>query len=75
MAKVIYIDAPEKEDKKKVEFTHYLHSKNGWQESSCNPIDYSKVVYLGKCSIQGDMFVAYSTEITIYKGNLNSGEY
>lgn len=76
MAQVIYVDAPKEEEKKKVEFTHYLNTKNGWVNATCEPDTYEKVVYLGKCGLVGDVFAAYSDKcIIIYKGHLNSGEY
>jgi len=77
MKKVIFIDQPKEETKKPVEFTHFFSPQKGWIEdngfvSSC--ID--KLVYLGKCKVDGDMFAVYSIAgIDIYKGHLNSGEY
>lgn len=75
MAQVIYIDAPQKEEKKKVGFTHYM-TKNGWEpfEGFKNLL---RVIYIGNCVIDGDMFIAYRHDgcIDIWKGHLNSGEY
>ena len=73
MAKVIYIDIPQKEEKKKVQFTHYM-TDTGWIEDKCIP-NGAKLIYLGKCSIDGDMFASITATIDIYKGHLNSGEY
>lgn len=58
------------------------HQKtSGWQsissgESSQYLIDSNKVVYLGRCSQDGDMFaVYYCGLILIFKGYINSGMY
>ena len=74
MKKVTFI---EKQINKKVEFTHCLGSINGWITSTPKPSYFNKVVYLGKCSIDGDMFACYSEDVNIgiYKGFLNSGNY
>jgi len=66
------------EESKGIEFTHYLNGKEGWKKSNSNFDEYSKVVYLGKCDIDGDMFAGYFKQaetIVIYKGNLNDGTY
>lgn len=72
---VIYIDKPETTEKP-IEFTYWL-SKRGHEETESTPADYEKVVYLGKCHIDGDMFAAYTREggIAIFSGHLNSGRY
>lgn len=82
MKKVIFIEQPKEETKKPVEFTHYLSPYRGWEVetntiSRLNPNYYFKIVYLGKCDVDGDMFAAISDGgcIEIYKGHLNSGEY
>jgi len=76
MKKVIFIEQPKEETKKPVEFTHYYDCDNGYQKATVPPRNHHKVVYLGNCSQDGDMFAAYQgTTITIYKGHLNSGEY
>ena len=63
---------------KPIEFTHYK-GDNGWIKSSSlrsKPREFDKIVYLGKCSQDGDMFAAYDEDfISIYKGHLNSGKY
>lgn len=78
MRKVIRIDEQKTENKKPVEFTHHLHDDKGWVVSFVdNPGDFKKIVYLGKCLVDGDMFACYygSGSISIFKGHLNSGEY
>lgn len=77
MAQVIYIDAPKQEEKKKVEFTHSFTPKYGWEfDKNFYEYHYEKVIYIGKCNADGDMFAAYKDGIIdIWKGHLNSGEY
>jgi len=81
MKKVIFIDEQKKEKSKPVEFTHKLYFDDGWNQTEMNPDDYTKVVYLGKCNVNGDMFSAYKDtdsyagQIRIFKGHLNSGTY
>jgi len=77
MKQVIFINDQNKQDEKPVEFTHVLSSLSGWQRGVYCPSDYKKVVYLGKCSHDGDMFNVYNDkdQIIIFKGHLNSGKY
>lgn len=51
-------------------FTHRLISSMGYSETRLEPCDFLKVVYLGKCIYDGDMFACYNTndEIHICKG-------
>jgi hypothetical protein len=65
----IYIDLEEKLTTKTV-FTHYLDTDIGWVNTKSNPKLYYKVVYLGKCPVDGDMFACYNddNEISILKG-------
>ena len=73
MEEVIRIN---EENEKTVEFTHYLHGTKGWCKSSACPEDYNRVVYLGMCHSDGDMFACYLEKtIIIQKGHLNSGKY
>lgn len=73
---VIRIQGDKKEIKKPVEFTHYLNHSNGWEETGIKPSSYNRMVYLGRCDIDGDMFAAYEEGcISIFKGHLNSGRY
>lgn len=74
MKEVIYID--NKPLEKPVEITHYFDSAVGWVKCSDILKSYNKIVYLGKCDTDGDMFVAYEKDfIDILKGHLNSGKY
>jgi hypothetical protein len=77
MKEVIRIGEVVKESEKAVEFTHYQSGTNGWCETIAQPSKMNKVVFLGQCCYDGDMFAAYgiSGTINIYKGHLNSGKY
>jgi len=72
---VIFIE--QKSDDKSVEFTHLSYPDKGWKEDDDKPGSFEKVIYLGKCKIDGDMFACYDKagNISIYKGHLNSGRY
>ena len=74
---VIRLDEPEKEEEKPVEFTHVFDSDVGFVESLVSDMSkFDKVVYLGTCNVDGDMFAAYDKgSIVIYNGHLNSGKY
>ena len=75
---VIRVDKEEsQQEEKPVEFTHFCSPSKGWVESRFSPNDFNKVLYLGKCFADGDMFAAYSEKFTIsiYKGHLNSGKF
>ncbi len=73
---VIFIEDKKQETEKAVEFTHYLCEENGWETSADSPRQYNKVVYIGKCARDGDMFSADDEGyILIFKGHLNSGKY
>jgi hypothetical protein len=76
MKKVIYVgEEPNKE--KGVEFTFSLNSEGGWLKAHFEPTDFEKIVYLGKCEQDGDMFAAYTScgFINIFKGHLNNGTH
>ncbi len=77
MKKVIFIEQPKEETKKPVEFTQMLSINSGWIKTGSKPKEHQRVVYLGNCKLDGDMFAAYHDGgcIEIYKGHLNSGEY
>ena len=76
MKEVIRIEEQTKPNNVPVEFTHELFGEEGWEETTLEPRDVDKVVYLGKCSVDGDMFAGYISEaICIFKGHLNSGKY
>jgi len=66
--------------KKPIQFTHALTGGTGWIKTDADPSSYTKVIYLGRCSTDGDMFAAYSWidindcwHITIFKGHYNDG--
>ena len=77
MRQVIRIgEEPKEKALKPIEFTHYLDDENGWVKAIQKPASKIKIVYLGNCSVDGDMFAAYGgEEINIYKGHLNDGVY
>ena len=76
MKEVIRIDNKVKEDDKPVEFTHHLSGDGGWQVNKRSPNEFTKIVYLGCCEVDGDMFSSSDSDcIQIYKGHLNSGKY
>lgn len=76
MRKVIRIEEPKEEKAlKPIELTH-CSSLSEWRESEKYPNDFEKIVYLGRCAADGDMFACYhSGVIDIYKGHLNDGVY
>lgn len=76
MRSVIHIPENNTENNKPVEFTHY-HSASGWYNTFDKPNEFTKVVYLGKCNYDGDMFACYRDNgaIVICRGHLNSGKY
>jgi hypothetical protein len=62
-----YINLETKENK--TVFTKYLCSDYGWRPSMLTPEYFSKIVYLGNCSADGDMFACYNQDtIHIYRG-------
>lgn len=75
MKSVIHIPENNTENNEPVEFTH-LFTSYQMVEAYGKPNDYNKIVYLGKCKYDGDLFAAYEEEkILLYKGHLNSGKY
>lgn len=76
MKEVIRIDIPQATDNPVV-FTHYLSVERGWGVTDNEPSGFERVVYLGPCTCDGDMFATYTAEghIDIFKGHLNSGRY
>lgn len=78
MKEVIRIDQEEVNDKP-VEFTGYLSDNMGWENYDSDihnsPQCFDKIIYLGRCSVDGDMFACCNDTIMIYKGHLNSGKY
>lgn len=79
MRQVIYIKEEGLATEKPIEFTHFAETirDNGWKKTDYQASNYEKVVYLGKCDRDGDMFAAYCRlgYIAIFKGHLNSGKY
>lgn len=76
MREVIKITDPTEKSDKKVKFTHELFGELGWRKTKYKPNESEKVVYLGECLEDGDMFAAYiHNTICIFKGHLNSGKY
>jgi hypothetical protein len=77
MKEVIRIGEVVQESVKPVEFTHYQDSTVGWAVTGDTLNALNKIVFLGKCDTDGDMFAGYWDigSITIYKGHLNSGKY
>ena len=74
MRKAIMI-GEEPKGKKGIEFTH-CQCSDGWNFVCKKASYYDKIVYLGKCRFDGDMFAAYGSDmINIYKGKLNNGTY
>ncbi|RUP37025.1 MAG: hypothetical protein EKK63_15760 [Acinetobacter sp.] len=60
---------------KKTVFTHYLDEKQGWEKPDSEEIaifleNAKRIVYLGECSSDGDMFALTSSvgTIVIFKG-------
>jgi hypothetical protein len=76
---VIYIDGiPKGKGTKAVKFTHYHGRFKKAENVNSNPKEYDKVIYLGHCAMDGDMFAAQHTThnvIDIFSGKLNSGKY
>jgi hypothetical protein len=77
MKEVIRIGEVVQESETPVKFTHYQDSTEGWCITGSDPHDLNKIVFLGKCDTDGDMFAGYGIDgsISIYKGDLNSGKY
>jgi len=76
MKSVIYIEPAEVYGEKPVELTDFFDADNGWVTTDSTPSGCDKVLYLGKCNFDGDMFVTFTEGyINIYKGHLNSGKY
>ena len=64
-----YIDLEVKEIKTKTVFKKYLCGVSGWMPSSRTPEFFDKIVYLGNCFGDGDMFACHTgATINIYKG-------
>jgi len=57
-----YISLEQKEIKKTI-FTAISNIGEGWVETEILPENFDKVVYLGNCHTDGDMFACYSSGI------------
>jgi len=64
-----------------IRLTHFQSISIGWVKEEADEIaetleQTERVVYLGECAEEGDMFVLYADDgsIFIYKGNLNNGK-
>ena len=69
MTKYISLETKEQKEIKKTVFTAYLCGGNGWTPSLLSPENFDKVVYLGNCSADDDMFACYTRDtINIYRG-------
>lgn len=70
-----YLIPKPKRKSKQIEITH-IQNETGWKELHTPDLsECTKVVYLGKCCDDGDMFVAHEDDyILIYKGHLNNGK-
>lgn len=68
-------------EEKPLELTHIVSSSiihaDTWGEFDRSDIkEYDKIVYLGHCKVDGDLFAGYSDGIIdLFRGNLNSGKY
>lgn len=61
------------EEGKKTELTH-IKGNNGWEKFTPSTYLIDRVVYLGKCCYDGDMFaIYYNNIISFCKGDLNNG--
>jgi len=68
MTKFINCSEEAKETKKETMFTHQLNA-SGFSKVYVDLKSFEKIIYLGKCSLDGDMFACYEDNyIDIYKG-------
>ncbi len=69
MTKYISLETKKQKEIKKTIFTAYLNGIGGWIHALNTPESFDKVVYLGNCDADGDMFACYVRDvINIYKG-------
>lgn len=67
--------ASKKEEGKKTRLTH-IKGNNGWEETNFMQRPINRIVYLGKCCYDGDMFAIYYNDIISFcKGELNNGTF
>jgi hypothetical protein len=76
MKNVIRIPETEKKlEEKPIQFTH-RKGTTGWRPIQIKTSYFDKIVYLGVCKFDGDMFAGYRDGIiSIYKGYINSGKF
>lgn len=68
MTKFIDISETEKKEKKETVFTHEF-VQDGIIANTQKPNSFNKIVYLGNCVYDGDMFACYEANtISIFKG-------
>jgi hypothetical protein len=65
MTKYINLEVKEQKGFKKTIFTACLCG-SGWVILPMNPENFDKVVYLGNCNADGDMFACYRKDNTIH---------
>jgi hypothetical protein len=69
MTKYISLEPKEQKEIKKTVLIKYLNGIGGWIHALNTPESFDKVVYLGNCDVDGDMFACYKDNtINIYKG-------
>ena len=69
MTKYISLETKKQKEIKKTIFTAYFNGIGGWMHALNTPESFDKVVYLGNCNADGDMFACYKDDtINIYKG-------
>ncbi len=63
-------NATQAKESKKTVLSHEYNNSKGWVLKSNDVDNYRKVLYLGNCSVDGDMFACYtrSNQIIINKG-------
>jgi hypothetical protein len=79
MTKYINLEQPS-ERREKTIFTHYLNGnvKGGWikiEGQEFNSVKYEKVIYLGNCIIDGDMFACYKDDAIMILKGLKGSEF
>lgn len=70
MTKYISLKKTQEKKTEPTIFTKFLDKDLGWKKSRFQPTFFKKVIYLGNCSLQGDMFACYTEGgmIAIFKG-------
>lgn len=69
MTKFITVQNDVQKEKKETVFTHLFFGSDGFKITQEIPTSYEKVIYLGKCRLDGDLFACYQADyIEIYKG-------